>query len=85
MGPQLILGLLSVGVLPVEQFPEWIQPVVRNQPISHFVYALRALAGDSAPGAGSVSWSVMFPTFAWLLGLLVVLVPTSAAVLARRS
>ena len=85
MGPQLILGLLSVGVLPVEQFPEWIQPVVRNQPISHFVYALRALAGDSAPGAGSVSWSVMFPTFAWLLGLLVVLLPTSAAVLARRS
>ena len=47
--PQLILGFLSVGVQPVERFPSWIQPFVRNQPASQEVYALRALAGDSMP------------------------------------
>jgi ABC-2 type transport system permease protein len=52
MLPQLIFGLLSVGVQPAERFPSWIQGFVRNQPISQFVYALRALAGDSGPGAG---------------------------------
>ena len=40
MLPQLIFGLLSVGIQPTEQFPEWIQPIVRNQPISQFVYAI---------------------------------------------
>ena len=47
--PQVVFGLLSVGLQPVERFPEWIQPFVRNQPMSQFVYALRALAGDSTP------------------------------------
>ena len=64
MGPQLIFGLLSVGIQPAEQFPEWIQPIVRNQPISQFVYALRALAGDTTDAAGAVTWSVMGPTVA---------------------
>ena len=32
----------------------------------------------------SVTWSVMGPPMAWLLGLFVVLVPVSAVVLARR-
>jgi ABC-2 type transport system permease protein len=80
----LILGLLSVGVQPAEQFPDWIQPIVRNQPISQFVIALRALAGDTTSGAGSVTWQVMWPTFAWVLGLLLFLVPTSLVVVARR-
>jgi ABC-2 type transport system permease protein len=84
MGPQLIFGLLSAGIQPAERFPHWIQPVVRNQPVSQFVYALRALAGDTTPAAGSVTWSVMAPTFLWLLGLLVFLVPMSAVVLSRR-
>ena len=47
--PPLIFGLLSVGVQPAQQFPHWIQPIVRNQPMSQFVNALRALAGDAAP------------------------------------
>ena len=84
MLPQLIFGLLSVGIQPAELFPEWIQPIVRNQPISQFMYALRALAGDTTDAAGSLTWSVMRPTFLWLLGLFVILVPTSAVVLARR-
>ena len=51
MLPQLIFGLLSVGIQPVEMFPDWIEPVVRNQPISQFIYAMRALSGDSTPTA----------------------------------
>src|SRR5262245_13644573 len=84
MLPQLIFGLLSVGIQPAELFPEWIQPIVRNQPISQFVYALRALAGDTTDLAPSPTWSLMRPTVFWLLGLFVVLVPTSAVVMARR-
>ena len=82
--PQLILGFLSVGVQPVEQFPSWIQPFVRNQPASQEVYALRALAGDSTPTAGSVSWSVIGPTLLWVAGVIVVLVPLHVLVASRR-
>jgi ABC-2 type transport system permease protein len=84
MGPQLIFGLLSVGIQPADRFPEWMQPVVRNQPISQWVYALRALAGDSTDAAPEVTWAVMGPTFLWLLGLLVLLIPMAAVVLVRR-
>jgi ABC-2 type transport system permease protein len=82
--PQVMFGLLSVGVQPAEQFPEWIQPFVLNQPISQFVNALRALAGDSTATALPVTWSVMSPTLAWLLGLTVVFLPLSTIVLSRR-
>ena len=85
MGPQLIFGLLSVGIQPAERFPDWIQPIVRNQPISHWVYALRALAGDTTDAAPAVTSAVMGPTFLWLLGMLVILVPMASVVLLRRS
>ncbi|OBA59291.1 antibiotic transporter [Mycobacterium sp. 1100029.7] len=83
--PPLIFGLLSTGVQPAQQFPQWIQPIVRNQPVSQFVTALRALAGDDAPFGASVSWSVMAPTLAWLGCLTAFLIPASARVLSRRS
>jgi ABC-2 type transport system permease protein len=82
--PQLIFGLLSVGIQPVERFPQWIQPIVRNQPISQFVYALRALAGDMTPAAGSVTWSVVGPSLAWLVGALILMVPLSVIAFLRR-
>ena len=82
--PQLIFGLLSVGVQPVERFPEWIQPFVRNQPISQFVYALRALAGDSTPAAGEVTWSVIGPALVWVVAMMVILIPLHARVSSRR-
>jgi ABC-2 type transport system permease protein len=85
MGPQLIFGLLSVGIQPAERFPDWIQPIVRNQPISQWVYALRALAGDTTDAAPSLTYAVMGPTFLWLLGMLVILVPMASVVLLRRS
>jgi ABC-2 type transport system permease protein len=82
--PILILGLISVGVQPLKMFPHWIQPLVRNQPISQFTVALRALAGDTPKAAISVTWPVMAPTLAWLFAFLVVLVPSSIIVLSRR-
>ena len=82
--PQLIFGLLSVGVQPAERFPDWIEPFVRNQPISQFVYALRALAGDSTPAAGEVTWAVMGPALVWVVVLIAVLIPMHARVSLRR-
>jgi ABC-2 type transport system permease protein len=82
--PQLILGFLSVGVEPVERFPHWIQPFVRNQPASQEVYALRALAGDSTPAAGSVSWPTIGPTLLWVAGFIVGLIPLHILVASRR-
>jgi ABC-2 type transport system permease protein len=84
MLPQLIFGLVSVGIQPAEQFPGWIQPIVRNQPVSQFIYALRALAGDTTASAGSPTWSVMTPTYLWLLGLFVFAVTMSARTASRR-
>lgn len=78
--PQLVFGLLSVGIQPAHRFPEWIQPVVRNQPISQIIYALRALAGDTTPGAAAVTWSVVGPAVAWVVGLVAVTVPLAVKV-----
>jgi ABC-2 type transport system permease protein len=84
MLPQLIFGLLSVGIQPAENFPHWIQPVVRNQPISQFIYAMRALCGDSTSAAGQVTWSMLGPTVAWLIGVTVVMVPSALILLLRQ-
>jgi ABC-2 type transport system permease protein len=82
--PQLIFGLLSVGIQPAERFPEWIQPIVRNQPVSQLVYALRALAGDTTPAAVPVTWSVLAPSFAWLAAMVLITVPLAMRAYLRR-
>jgi ABC-2 type transport system permease protein len=82
--PQLIFGLLSVGLQPVERFPAWIQPFVRDQPISQFIYALRVLAGDSTPAAGAVRWSVIGPALAWTVALVLIVIPLHGRVALRR-
>ena len=81
----MIFGYLSVGIQPVQRFPEWIQPIVRNQPISQIVYALQALAGDSLPGTAPVTWSVIGPALAWIIGLIAVTVPWAVVVYRRRT
>jgi ABC-2 type transport system permease protein len=73
--PQLILGLASVGLQPVQRFPEWIQPIVRDQPISQLVYALQALAGDRLPDVSAPTWSVTGPALVWVAGGMVALLP----------
>ncbi len=82
--PQLILGWLSVGLQPVERFPQWIQPFVRDQPVSQFVCALRALAGDSTPAAGEVTWSTIGPAMMWVAALIAILIPLHGRVASRR-
>lgn len=82
--PQVTLGLASVGLQPVEQFPGWIQPFVRDQPLSQWLNALRALAGDTTTAAPPVSWSVIGPGLAWIAGGIIVFTWWHARVAARR-
>lgn len=83
--PQLIFGLLSVGIQPAERFPEWIQSIVRNQPISQLVYALQELAGDSAPYSSPVTWSVVGPALIWVAAVIALTLPWALAVYRRRT
>ncbi|WP_067676348.1 ABC transporter permease [Nocardia miyunensis] len=78
--PQLILGMVSTGFAPADQFPEWIRGFARNQPVSAFVNVMRALTGDSGP----VTWAILGPGLLWLAGGLVVLGVASAVVAGRR-
>jgi ABC-2 type transport system permease protein len=82
--PQLILGMLSVGILPPEQFPGWLQAFVRNQFYSQFVSALRALAGNATNSVPWPTWSVTAPALVWLVGMIAVAVALYAFVLWRR-
>ncbi|ONM49233.1 antibiotic transporter [Nocardia donostiensis] len=83
--PPLIFGMLSTGIAPAHQFPEWVQPFVRNQPVSQFVIALRALAGDAYPNAGQISWSLLGPPLAWAIAVLALCVPLSIRLGKRRA
>jgi ABC-2 type transport system permease protein len=39
------LGIfLCTGFVPLDQYPEWIQPVVQHQPLTYAVETMRALA-----------------------------------------
>jgi len=82
--PQLTLGLASVGLQPIERFPDWIQGFVRNQPLSQWVYGLQALAGDSTDAAPEASWFVLAPGLAWAIGSAVVAVLLDALPTERR-
>ncbi|MFR9752084.1 antibiotic transporter [Nocardia sp. 004] len=83
--PPLIFGMLSTGIAPADQFPHWVQPFVRNQPVSQWAIALRAFAGDTQSGAGQVNWSLLGPPLAWILAILVVCVPLSVRLSSRRA
>jgi ABC-2 type transport system permease protein len=82
--PQLIFGYLSVGLQPLHRFPDWIQPVVRDQPVSQLVYALQALAGDSGQWAVPVTWSVVGPALAWVAVIIALTMPWAMVVYRRR-
>ncbi|WP_244976014.1 antibiotic transporter [Nocardia huaxiensis] len=76
--PPLILGMLSTGLSPVKQFPQWVQPFVRNQPVSQFADGLRALGGDTVLFNGKpsqvaeVTWPLMTPPLLWAAAIIVV-------------
>ncbi len=66
--PYTPLLLLSNGFSPTENFPDWLEPIVRYQPVSVTCDALRALSAGSA-----ASGPLFFASLAWLLGLLLIL------------
>ncbi|WP_425297470.1 ABC transporter permease [Nocardia abscessus] len=77
--PTLIFGMLSCGFVPERNFPEWIRPFVRNQPISQFSFALRDMAADG------VTWQVLWVPLVWLIGLAAAFVPLAIWASVRRS
>lgn len=57
----LVLLFMSQGMVPVEAFPGWAQPIVRVAPASVMAQALQRLAGGGPlwwPLAGAVAWAV---------------------------
>lgn len=59
MIPQLILVMASTGLVPLASFPGWIQPFVRNQPLSVFADGLRALStGGTLDAVAITAWSI---------------------------
>jgi ABC-2 type transport system permease protein len=60
--PQMVLVMASTGLVPAEGFPSWVQPLVRNQPLSVFTDAMRGLANGSSPSLVAVG--------AWTVGLM---------------
>ncbi|MFQ6324683.1 ABC transporter permease [Nocardia sp. CWNU-33] len=77
--PTLIFGMLSCGFVPEKSFPEWIQPFVRNQPISQFSFALADMAH------GGVTWQVLWVPLVWLSGLAIAFVPLAVWASVRRA
>ncbi|MCM6776039.1 ABC transporter permease [Nocardia sp. CDC159] len=71
--PQLVFVMTSTGFVPAQGFPGWIQPFVRNQPVSQVTDALRALADGRYTAELRVA-------AVWIVGLLIV-----GAVLAVRA
>ncbi|MGX1807195.1 ABC transporter permease [Nocardia sp. NPDC055321] len=73
--PQLLLIMISTGLVRAEGFPGWVQPFVRNQPVSQLADTLRGLADGRYPDSLPVA-------AAWTVGLL--LVGAASAVWAER-
>ncbi|MFW0788912.1 ABC transporter permease [Gordonia sp. CPCC 205333] len=61
--PLLILGMCSTGFVTEDQFPDWIQPFARNQPVSQITNAMRAF------DEGDITWYNVGPTVWWCIGL----------------
>ena len=77
-GKNIITGLSTVcflllffnsGMVPVDVFPGWLQPVVRAQPMSPAIEAMRGLAEG-----GPTLWP-MLQSAAWVVGLVAVFGP----------
>ncbi len=60
---QALAIFFSTGLLPLNQYPHWIQPVVAHQPVSYAVAAMRGLS------AGGPVLSPMIATLLWSAGI----------------
>ena len=64
-----LLLFFNTGMVPLDVFPGWLQPVVRAQPMSPAIEAMRALADG-----GPTLWPLL-QSVAWVLGLIAVFGP----------
>lgn len=64
--PYLPLLMLSSGFVPVDNFPDWLQPFAKHQPVTATIDALRALAGD-----GNIAQTTTV-SIVWSIGLVIV-------------
>lgn len=68
-GVFLFLLFFNSGFAPVSEYPRWLQPAVRNQPMSPAIDAIRGLTEGGAV-AGP-----LLATVAWTVGLIIVFGP----------
>lgn len=68
-GGTVVLAFLNPATTPIKQYPEWLQPFVRAQPISPPVETMRALTHD-----GPLLWPLTM-TLIWAFGLLGLFIP----------
>ena len=64
-----VLLFFNSGMVPVDVFPGWLQPIVRAQPMSPAIETMRALAEG-----GPTLWPFL-QTLAWTVGLVAVFGP----------
>ncbi|WP_327148411.1 ABC transporter permease [Nocardia sp. NBC_01329] len=67
----LLLLFFNGGFAPVSEYPGWLQPVVRHQPMSPAIDAVRGLT-EGGPVAAPLATTV-----AWTVGLVVVFGPVA--------
>jgi ABC-2 type transport system permease protein len=55
-----MLMFFSIGFIPLDQFPKWIQPIVEHQPVSYSIEAMRGLSLEGPvlePLTATLLWS----------------------------
>lgn len=63
------LAFVNPGATPIKLFPDWARPLIRMQPISPPIEAMRSLAHG-----GPILWPLAI-TFAWAVVLIAVFIP----------
>jgi ABC transporter DrrB family efflux protein len=66
------LTFVSSAFVPISTMPGWLQAFANNQPVTHVINAMRALALGHLPVQAS-----MLKSIAWLAGIFIVFIPLS--------
>jgi len=61
-----LLMFFSIGFVPLDQFPLWVQPAVEHQPVSYAIETMRGLS------LGGPVWTPMVGMLLWSAGIAVV-------------
>jgi ABC-2 type transport system permease protein/oleandomycin transport system permease protein len=73
------LTFLSSAFVPVDTLPSWLQPIVKLNPVTVEVNAIRSLVVPSlvvsGVTSGGVDWSAVAGSILWTAGLLLVFTP----------